>query len=218
MLIKFVPDCVIFDLETTGLSPEKESIIEISALRIKGGEIVDEFSTLVNPGVHIPYESSAITGITDDMVAGSPDVKAALGMFRSFVGNEVLVGHNIRNFDLKFIQRDALKYFGSEMTNEYVDTLVVARRCLPQLSSRSLESLSSYYGVSYDGAHRALADCHITYEIYKRLKDELNNPCDAAKSVPVCPRCGNVLTKRNGKFGEFWGCKSYPECRFTKDC
>lgn len=218
MLIKFVPDCVIFDLETTGLNPEVETIIEISALKIKGGEIVDEFSTLVDPGFHIPYEVSAITGITDDMVAGSPDVKTALGMFKAFVGDEVLVGHNIRNFDLRFIQKDAVRFFGCELPNEYVDTLVVARRYLPQLESRSLQSLSAYYGVSYDGAHRALADCHITYEIYKRLGEEIKNPCDAAKAVQVCPRCGNVLTRRSGKFGEFWGCRSYPECRFTKDC
>ena len=218
MLVGYYPDCVIFDIETTGLSSETDAIVELSAVKVKGGEVVDEFSTLVDPGRHIPYEASAINGITDDMVRGAPSIETVMRGFMDFAKGEVLVGHNIRNFDLRFLNRDATRCLGCCIPNEYVDTLVMARRYLPELQSRSLQSLSAYYGVSYDGAHRALADCHITYEIYKRLGEEIKNPCDAAKAVQVCPRCGNVLTRRSGKFGEFWGCKSYPECRFTKDC
>ena len=217
MLIKYCTDYVIFDIETTGLSPEKDAIIEISALRVKGGDIEDEFSTLVNPGMHIPYASSSVTGITDDMVEGAPSIEEALKDFVSFIGGDIIVGHNIRNFDLKFIQRDALRFLGRQIPNEYVDTLVIARRYLPELESRSLENLSYHYHISYEGAHRALADCHINKQVYDRLGDEIADPSEAARSIKVCPKCGNILRKKSGMYGEFWGCASYPDCRYTQN-
>ena len=209
---------VIFDLETTGLNTESDAIIEISALKVRDGSIVDEFSTLVNPEIHIPYEASAVTGIVDDMVKDAPVIEKALKDFICFIGNDVLVGQNIKRFDLKFIQRDAVRFFGKPVSNDYVDTLFLSQRYLPELESHSLESLADYYDISYEGAHRALADCHINKQVYDCLAKEIANPSEAAKKVPVCPRCGNLLKKRNGKFGEFWGCASFPECRFTKDC
>ena len=218
MLFIYSPDCIIFDLETTGLDPESEEIIEISALKIVNGEVAEEFSTLVNPGRPIPDISVEITGITDNMVKDAPAISEALPAFKDFIGDFVLVGHNIRSFDLLFIQRDAIKYLGGKIANDYVDTLLLAQRYLPELESKSLGSLASHYGVSYEGAHRALADCRINFEVYKHLKGEIDNPSEAAKAVPVCPLCGNRLKKREGKFGEFWGCRSYPECRYTKDC
>ncbi len=218
MLFIYSPDCVVFDLETTGLDPGYEDIIEISALKIVNGEVKEEFSTLVNPGRSIPEVSVGITGITDDMVGNAPLIDEALPMFKRFIGDSILVGHNIRNFDLLFIQRDAVKYLGGKITNNYVDTLLLAQRYLPELESKSLGSLSAHYGISYEGAHRALVDCRINFEVYKRLKGEIENPSEAAKAVPVCPLCGNILKKKTGKYGDFWGCRSYPECRYTKDC
>lgn len=209
---------VLFDLETTGLNPESDAIIEISALKVKNGEIIDEFSTLVNPCMHIPYVASCVNGIVDDMVKDAPEIEEALKDFIAFVGNSVLMGHNIKRFDLPFIQRDAVRCFGKQLSNDYVDTLFVAQRYLPELDSHSLESLADYYEISYDGAHRALADCHINKKVYDCLAKEIANPSEAAKKVPVCPRCGNLLKKCNGKFGEFWGCASFPDCRFTKGC
>ena len=217
MLVGYYPDCVIFDIETTGLSPETDAIVELSAVKVKGGEVTAEFSTLVDPGIHIPYEASAINGITDDMVCGAPPISQVMKDFMRFAEGEVLVGHNIRNFDLRFMNRDAEVCLGCCIPNEYVDTLVMARRYLPELQSRSLQNLAYHYGISYAGAHRALADCYITLEVYRRLKEEADAPSEAAKSVPTCPLCGNVLSRRKGKFGEFWGCRSYPDCRYTKD-
>lgn len=208
---------VIFDLETTGLYTDSDAIIEISALKVRGGEIVDEFSTLVNPCMHIQYSASSVNGIVDDMVKDAPIIEQALKDFICFIGNDVLVGQNIKRFDLKFIQRDAERYFGKPITNDYVDTLFLAQRYLPELDSHSLESLADYYGISYDGAHRALADCLINKQVYDCLAKEIANPSEAAKNVPVCPRCGNILKKRNGIYGEFWGCVSYPDCKFTKN-
>ena len=213
-----VENYVLFDLETTGLSTDNDAVVEISALKVVRGRIDCEFSTLVNPGIHIPYYASSINGITDDMVKDAPCMEQALKDFIAFVGDDILMGHNIRRFDLRFIQRDSERFFGKNLKNEFVDTLELARRYLPELSGHSLEALASHYDVSYDGAHRALADCHINKKVYDCLAKEIANPSDAAMKVPVCPRCGNLLRKRSGIYGEFWGCASFPECRFTKDC
>ena len=213
-----IDDYVLLDIETTGLDTENDRIIEISAIKVSGKEIVEEFSTLVNPGIHIPFYASSVNGITDDMVKDSPSINEALKDFLKFAGNSILAGHNIRRFDLRFIQRESLNCFGKNITNKILDTLDVARRYLPELESCSLESLAYHYDISYDGAHRALADCHINKRVYDMLAKEAENPSEAAKQVKTCPRCGNLLKKRNGKFGEFLGCASYPDCRYTQDC
>lgn len=218
MLMEHIEDYVIFDLETTGLSTESDAVIEISALKVSGGEIIDEFSTLVNPKIHIPYMASSVNGITDDMVKDAPVMETALKDFIAFIGNSVLVGQNIKRFDLMFIRRDAERFFGKNITNDYVDTLYLARRYLPELESHSLESLSYHYDISYEGAHRALADCNINKLVYDRLGLEIKNPSEAAGKVMVCPICGNLMKKRNGKYGAFWGCAGYPDCRYTRDC
>lgn len=218
MLISYCDYYVLFDIETTGLSPEEDAVVELSAIKVSDGQVVDEFSTLVNPCIHIPYSASSINGITDDMVKNSPTMDTVLKDFVSFVGDAVLVGHNIKRFDLKFIQRDAVRFLGKELTNDYVDTLIVANRYLPDLESHSLESLSYHYGISYAGAHRALSDCHINKQVYDCLAKEIATPSEAAKLVKFCPRCGNTLKKRTGAYGDFWGCRSYPDCKYTRDC
>ncbi len=209
---------VIFDIETTGLSPESDEIVDLSALKVEAGDIVDDFSMLVNPGIHIPDLASSINGITDDMVKDAPTMDQVIKFFKEFIGNSVLMGHNIKRFDLKFIQRDAVRFLGKELTNDCIDTLFIANRYLPDLDSRSLESLSYHYGISYEGAHRALVDCHINKKVYDCLLKEMENPSEAAKLVKVCPRCGNTLKKRTGSYGDFWGCRSFPDCKYTQDC
>ena len=216
MIIKM--SYVIFDIETTGLSTEEDDIVELSAIKVIDGKEVEEFSTLVNPGVHIPSMASDINGITDDMVKDSPAIDKALTDFVGFIGADILVGHNIKRFDMKFIQRDANRLWGKKLNNECIDTLFLARKYLPELEHHSLEALSNHYGISYDGAHRALIDCHINKQVYDCLAKEIANPSEAAKKVPVCPRCGNVLRQRTGIYGDFLGCASYPDCKYTKDC
>ncbi|WP_303973362.1 3'-5' exonuclease [Faecalicoccus pleomorphus] len=207
---------MIFDLETTGTSCQLDEVVEISAVKVVSGEIVDEFSTLVNPGMPIPYYASEVNGITDDMVADSPTFEGVLRNFLEFVGDAVLVGHNIHTFDMKFIQRDAQRYFGKSIGNDYIDTLQLARTYLPQLRHHRLVDLADYYGIDAEGAHRALNDCRMTQQVFEKLRLEMENPSDAAKKVKKCPRCGNILRKRSGKYGEFWGCMSYPECKYTQ--
>ena len=215
--VEYVPDYVLFDLETTGVSWEKDEVVEISAVKVQGGEVVDEFSTLVNPGIPIPFYASEVNGITDDMVADSPCFDKVLGDFLNFAGDEVLVGHNIHCFDMKFMQNRTQKYFGKFIGNDYIDTLQIARLYLPEMEHHTLVDLANHYGIDADGAHRALNDCRMNQNVFECLKKEIENPSEAAKKVKKCPKCGNVLRKRSGKYGEFWGCMSYPDCKYTKN-
>ena len=216
-ILEYVPDYVLFDLETTGVSWEKDEVVEISAVKVKGGEIVDEFSSLVNPGMPIPHYASEVNGITDDMVADSPTFDKVLGEFLEFAGDAVLVGHNIHTFDMKFIQKSSRNYYGKLIGNDYIDTLMLARLYLPEMEHHTLLDLAGHYGISTAGAHRALADCRMNQQVFENLKKEIENPSGAARNVKKCPKCGNVLKKRKGKYGEFWGCMSYPDCRYTKN-
>lgn len=213
-LCKYVPNYVIFDLETTGLSVKTDAVIEISAIKVIGGKVVDEFSTLVNPGMPIPYYASSVNGITDRMVKDAPRIKEALSSFLDFAGDEILVGHNISGFDMKFICRDADIWLSRTISNDYVDTVLLSRAILPDMS-HTLTDLAKFCGISTEGAHRALNDCRMNQIIFERLALELKAPSSSSK-VNQCPSCGSPLKLRNGKFGEFWGCMSYPNCKFTR--
>lgn len=211
-MTKYVTDYIVFDIETTGLSPMKDEIIELAALKVKNNEIIETFSTLVNPRRRIPGQVSRINGITDDMVADAPFMKEVLIEFLSFIENGVLVGHNIHSFDMKFINQAASRLLEKAVDNDYVDTLPMSRLCLPQLRSHKLVDIAAFFKISQAGAHRALNDCIMNQKCYEELGKLL-----ADIKVQQCPKCGSELKKRSGRFGEFWGCVSYPVCRYTKN-
>ena len=216
-MLTYVKDYVVFDLETTGTSCEHDRVVEIAAIKVLDSQTVEEFSTLVNPGIPIPYWATDVHGITDDMVAGAPSFDIALKGFLEFAGDMILVGHNIHSFDMQFIWRDSRKYFGKTIGNDYVDTLSLARLYLPQLHHHTLSDLADYYGIVADGTHRALFDCRMNQRVFAKLGEEIENPSEEAKRVRRCPRCGNAMKLRSGKYGEFWGCTGYPDCRYTEN-
>ena len=197
---KYTPDYVVFDLETTGISRVYDEVVEISAVKVRGGKVVDEFSTLVNPGRHIPSGASQVNGITDQMVAYAPRFVKVLQEFLDFTEGYPLVGHNIASFDMKFICRDAEKYYGSVPANDYIDTLPLARKHLPNLSHHKLTDLASYYGLTTDGAHRALNDCRMNQQVYECMVKEMreartgksasseNNAPERNPAVPEKPK------------------------------
>lgn len=213
---RIVPDYVVFDLETTGTSPVKDEVVEISAVKVRNKKIVDEYTSLVNPQYPIPYNASRVNHITDDMVADAPLFCDVLKEFLDFAGKDVLVGHNIYVFDMKFVYRDAKKYYGITPANEYIDTLFLARNVLPQLDHHTLVDLAAYYGISTMGAHRALNDCRMNQQVYECLAKEYEAIKNGERQLKLCPECGRVMKKRNGKFGEFLGCSGYPNCRHTE--
>ena len=213
--IEYVKDYVVYDLETTGTSCESDRVVELAAIKVEDGLVKEEFATLVNPGMPIPCWATNVHGITDKMVADAPAVDAVLRGFSEFAGDMILVGHNIHTFDMRFIWRDAWKYFGMTIGNDYIDTLLLARLYLPQLGHHTLTDLAGYYGIAADGAHRALVDCRMNQKVFEKLGEEILNPSEEAKRIKRCPKCGNAMKLRHGKYGEFWGCTGFPDCRFT---
>lgn len=212
---QYTPDYVLFDLETTGISCHSDDVVEISAVRVRGGKIVDSFSTLVNPGRPIPYGASQVNHITDDMVADAPTMEEVLPEFLKFVGEDVLVGHNIARFDLRFIHRDCQTRYRQVPGNDYIDTLTFARLRLPGLRSYALTALAEHYGLSTFGAHRALKDCQINQQVFELLAREPEQTMEVG--ARICPRCGGAMTLRRGKYGNFYGCTGYPACRYTEN-
>ncbi|MEG1290798.1 MAG: DNA helicase RecQ, partial [Lachnospiraceae bacterium] len=160
---------VVFDLETTGIRPMLDEIIEISALKVKDRRIVEEFSTLVRPSICIPKAATAVNGITDKMVCHAPDLKTAMKEFMKFIGQEILVGHNIHSFDMNFIYDAAMECFQEEIHNDYIDTLYLARECLPNLKHHKLSDISQYFEIDTTGAHRALNDCIMNQKCYEKM-------------------------------------------------
>ena len=221
-LNEYVPDYVVFDLETTGTSPTTEEIIEISAVKVKDNKIVDEFTTLVKPGKIISPFITELTGISNEMVENAPVFRNVFEDFIDFTGDMVLVGHNIHCFDLKFLHRYAMEYYRKVPGNDYIDTLTVARKRLPGLSHHRLSDLVEYYNITQQGAHRALNDCRMNQQVYEYLFDpertpDVATPSEAVEGKNVCPKCGSFLKKRTGKFGDFYGCTGFPLCRYTKN-
>ena len=219
LLNEYIEDYVVFDLETTGVSPYNDEVIEISAVKVRKGKVVEEFSQLVNPKRTIPFAASRVNNITDDMVSDAPFFDEVLRHFLEFVGEDVLVGHNIQSFDMKFIYRDCERYFHQLITNDYVDTLILAKRCFPEWRHRRLGDLADYYGISTQGAHRALADCRMNQRVFELLGKEMNTEAKKTldSNVKTCPLCNLPLKKRNGRYGEFWGCTGFPNCRYTEN-
>ncbi|MCR5214533.1 MAG: topoisomerase DNA-binding C4 zinc finger domain-containing protein [Eubacterium sp.] len=212
---KFTPDYVVFDLETSGVYPQKDQIIEIAALKVRDHKVVDEFSTLVNPQCHISEAASNVNGIYDHMVKDAPLISEALPKFIEFIEDLPLLGHNIHVFDMKFIYRDCQEYLDGVPDNDYIDTLPLARKSLPEMAHHRMTDLARHYDISIDGAHRALKDCYMTQEVYEHFEEEMKLLEEGKKELPVCPKCGKKMILRMSDFGEFWGCNGYPRCRYT---
>lgn len=216
-LAKYIENYVVFDLETTGINQETDDIIEISAIKVQNHEVTEEFTTLVNPGRRIPKAATAVNGITDDMVADAPNIETAMEAFLDFIKDAVLVGHNIHTFDTNFVYDAALRCFGRELQNDYIDTLYMARKCLPELSHHKLTDVSEHFGIKTEGAHRALCDCRMNQLCYEEMGKLMRDNPVAEESVKSCPVCGGELLLRKGRFGMFYGCSSFPRCRFTQN-
>ena len=163
---------VVFDIETTGLSKETESITEIGAVKVVDGKIIDRFSTFVNPERPIPAEITKLTGITNEMVADAPVITESLPKFLEFCQDAVLVAHNA-NFDTGFIRLNAERKCGIEVKNTVLDTLELSRSLLPELKKHKLDIVCEQLGVSLEGHHRAVNDAEATAEVFLKFIDML---------------------------------------------
>lgn len=170
-LLAFPRDYTVLDIETTGMTPEGSEIIEISAIRFRGFERAESFSSLIKPRHRISRFITYLTGITNDMVKGAPDISYVIEQFESFIGSDILMGYNV-NFDINFLYDYLQACHGRWLENDFVDVLRFARKALPYLPDRKQTSVAEYYGISTKGAHRALTDCIICNSIYRELMKE----------------------------------------------
>ena len=167
--IKFVDDYVLVDIETTGLSPVSDDIIEIGAIKVKNNEIIDTYNELIKVDRKLTTFITNLTGITDEMLKNGKLPEIVLQEFIGFVGKDTIMGHNV-NFDLGFLRNKCMKYLDVKLQNSYIDTMYLARKLVPDSPNYKLGTLADYFNINYKGAHRGLRDVEITYSLYNELK------------------------------------------------
>lgn len=163
-------EIIALDLETTGLNPRTDQILELGAARIRNGRVEDTYAAFINIGKKIPEFIVGLTGITDEMAEGGLPLGEALDGFLDFCGEAPILGHNIL-FDYSFLKQK-LANAGRNFDREGIDTLALAKKFLPELPSRTLEALCLHYGISQEKKHRAYEDALSAYHLYECLSRE----------------------------------------------
>ena len=192
-LIDFPDSYTVIDIETTGLDPTVDSIIELAAIRIENGNLSDTYSSLVNPGFPISQFISQLTGITNEELENAPFLKDILIDFYNFLGNSILVGHNI-HFDINFLYDNIERETGRFLSNDFIDTLRLSKSFIKQAPSYKLIDLAAFFKIPVTVSHRALSDCELTNELFKQLlllsqtctekEQELLNALTYDESIP----------------------------------
>ena len=166
---------ICIDLETTGLNPKEDRIIEIGAVKVCQGKITERFSTFIQPGRKLEERITELTGIRDEDLENAPEIEAVLEQLLDFMGDLPLLGHSIL-FDYSFLKKACVNHKLS-FEKYGVDTLKIARKYLTSLEHKNLEYLCDYYGIEHH-AHRALADAEATVALYQRLCEQFYNAED----------------------------------------
>lgn len=167
-----MPSVIALDVETTGLDPNSDAIIEIGAVKFNGKRVEDEWTTLINPSRPIPAQITQLTGISSEMVRNAPPLQAVLRDFNDFVGELPILGHNVR-FDLAFFKRQHLFE-----ANDWLDTYELAAILLPTASRYSLSALCQLMGILQPADHRALNDARATHSLFVKLYEK-------AQTLPI---------------------------------
>lgn len=166
-----IPDSYIaLDLETTGLNPKLDRIIEIGAIRVEHGQETGRFHTMLDPHRELEERTVELTGITSDMLKGAPDIVDILDEFLNFCGELPLLGHHII-FDYSFVKRAAVNQ-GLKFEKNGIDTLTLCRRFMPEGESKCLGAACAFYGLTQESAHRALGDALDAHRLYQKLAEQ----------------------------------------------
>jgi len=152
---------VIVDVETTGLDPRRDAIVEIAAVKVLGGKIVEEWDSLVSVDRAIPYDARRVHGISNEMLVGEPPIQKAFPDFLRFAGDGVLVEHSYKAFDVGFLERAN----GGRLDAPYINTCTLSRRLFPFIPKHSLEECCRRHKIKRDRAHRALSDARDTAQL-----------------------------------------------------
>ena len=171
---------IAFDLETTGIQPKTDAIVEIGAVRFDGAEPGESFCTLINPGRPIPPEASAVNGITDEMVAGSPAVETVLADFADFCGDLPLVAHNAP-FDFKFLDIAVNTYKARAPSKPVLDTCALSRIVFPGMINYKLGTLVNHFGFPPGDFHRAEIDSVHCGRLFAKIVESLQRGGQSAE-------------------------------------
>jgi DNA polymerase-3 subunit alpha (Gram-positive type) len=163
---------VAFDIETTGLNPHKDRVVELAAVKFRGGRIIDERSWLVDPGRRIPPWVAEVHGIGNDMVRGRPAFHEIYDEFTAFAEGAVLIAHNAR-FDVAFINKEAERAGVSTPSNEVIDSLALFRKWFPEADSHSLKGVAQHVRIEHGRFHRAGNDSKYLAQIFRVGLDKL---------------------------------------------
>lgn len=199
-------ETVVFDIETTGLSPKADEITEIGAVKIKNGTITETFSTFVNPGRPIPRRITELTGITDDMVKDAPPPSEAVGMFMDFCQNLPLIAHNA-SFDIGFIQ-ETLRKKGDTRRLVFLDTLALCRAIVQKKGRYTLDAMAQYFGIPNAEHHRAVNDAGVLAVIWGKCLQILKE-----KGVASL----DEIDKKLGENADISNLKTYHAVIFAKN-
>lgn len=165
-------DFVAFDLETTGVNPVSDYIVEIGAVKFSGCNAIEGFGQLINPGIAIPHEASSVNGITDDMVADQPVIQDVLSKFADFCGELPLVAHNAP-FDFKFLLSDVEKYKSLAPKGTVLDTLSLSRKIFPGIANYKLGTLVRHFNFPSGTFHRAEEDSSYCGLLFAKIIETL---------------------------------------------
>ena len=186
-------DYVCIDLETTGLNPKRDRIIEIGAVKVRDGKVVETFQQLIDPKQQLEERVEELTGIKSEELEGQPTIQEVLPALQEFLGEDVLLGHRVL-FDYSFLKRT----FTNEkipFERKGIDTLKLARQFVTDCESKKLESLCKHYGIKQQ-AHRALSDAQATVELYQKLvKEYYNEDTFAPKPLEFKVKKESPITK-----------------------
>ncbi|WP_367566999.1 PolC-type DNA polymerase III [Lacrimispora sp.] len=162
-----VSSYIAVDLETTGLDPKLDKVIEIGAVRVLDGQIREVYETFVNPHRKLEEEVAALTGISDDQVESAPEIGEVIKAFLEFAGDLPLLGHHVI-FDYSFLKRAAVNQ-SLNFERRGIDTLKLARRFMPPEEKKNLKAACEYFGVEMNLSHRALADARASHFLYQEM-------------------------------------------------
>lgn len=164
---KLIDDYCVLDIETTGLSWQKDKIIEIGLLKVRNKQIIERYSQLINPQTTISSFITQLTGINNKMIENMPLLTTIQDEVLQFIGQDIIIGHNT-SFDLNFIAN----HFQINLQNEYIDTVQFSKKVYPSLPHHRLTDMVEFLHLS-NNEHRSLADCISTYELYEHLKEQI---------------------------------------------
>jgi len=166
---------VVFDLETTGAKAPPCRITEIGAYRVRNGEVMEKFDTLVNPEMPIPWFITNLTGISDEMVASAPVFADVAHDFLSFIGDSILVAHN-SGFDMRFLNSEIARVYPDyRVGNPCLCTVQLSRKLLPDIVNHKLKTVAEHYNINLTNHHRAIADAFATAHIFVNLLTKLSD-------------------------------------------